>query len=381
MWGLFPPMHTTTLINQRPTRICGRWDSTPLLTYAVWGNKHGASIPDIAAIGPDQESVASWRKRCNIDCEKQIRLVKLSHMRYQHPDLNGITTFLQDFGMEVVKRTDDGVWYRGYGTDPYVYYAQQGERKFLGGAFEVESYQDLERAAQLPTGGEIQELPDAPGGGQMVTLTDPEGFPVNLIYGQVPAGPVEYRMRIIVNTESDKPRVRRFQRFKPGPAAVHKLGHFGLCVQRFEEMVNFYTSNFNIVPSDFLHVEQEGQRKNVALFAHIDRGADYVDHHSFFLSANETSHVHHCSFEVHDFDTQNLGHQWLADKGYTSVWGVGRHILGSQLFDYWWDTTGNMVEHYADGDLINEETPIGYGPAGDESLAVWGPEVPAWFLR
>jgi hypothetical protein len=99
------------------------------------------------------------------------------------------------------------------------------------------------------------------------------------------------------------------------------------------------------------------------------------------MSSNPTTHVHHCSFEVHDFDTQKLGHQWLANKNYKSVWGVGRHILGSQIFDYWWDTTGNMIEHYADGDLVNDQTPIGYGPAGDESLAVWGPEVPSWFLQ
>jgi len=145
--------------------------------------------------------------------------------------------------------------------------------------------------------------------------------------------------------------------------------------------VAWYTRNFNIVPTDFLYVEPEGQsRFNVAMFAHIDRGEDLVDHHSFFMSTNKTSHVHHCSFEVHDFDTQALGHQWLGAKGYTSVWGLGRHILGSQIFDYWWDTTGNMVEHYADGDLVNEKTPVGYGPAGDEGLAVWGPEVPSWFL-
>ena len=62
------------------------------------------------------------------------------------------------------------------------------------------------------------------------------------------------------------------------------------------------------------------------------------------------------------------------------MWGVGRHILGSQIFDYWWDTTGNMIEHYADGDLVNEETPVGHLPAGHESLAVWGPDVPAAFL-
>jgi hypothetical protein len=162
---------------------------------------------------------------------------------------------------------------------------------------------------------------------------------------------------------------------------MFKLGHYGLCCQNFDDQMNWYTGNFNLVPTDFLHVPNgSDKRKNVALFAHIDRGQDYVDHHTFFMSTNPTSHVHHCSFEVHDFDTQQLGHKWLEKKGYTSVWGVGRHILGSQLFDYWWDTTGNMVEHYADGDQINEDTPIGYGPAGHESLAVWGPEVPKWFL-
>jgi hypothetical protein len=30
--------------------------------------------------------------------------------------------------------------------------------------------------------------------------------------------------------------------------------------------------------------------------------------------------------------------------------------------------------------LVSEETPVGWGEAGDESLAVWGPEVPGWFL-
>jgi hypothetical protein len=83
-------------------------------------------------------------------------------MRYQHPNLEEITIFLQgkylylsiskhsidldsDFGMTIAKQTDDEIWYRGYGVDPYVYYAKKGPKQFLGGAFEVESYQDLER--------------------------------------------------------------------------------------------------------------------------------------------------------------------------------------------------------------------------------------------
>ncbi|OOQ87166.1 putative metapyrocatechase [Penicillium brasilianum] len=342
---------------------------------------HGASVPDIVAMGSECENVTQWQERCGIKKENQIRLVKLAHMRYQHPDLDQITTFLEDFGMTIAKKTEDQIWYRGYGDDQYVYYARKGPKEYLGGTFTVETYQDLERATQLSTASKIKELTDAPGGGSMVTLTDPEGFPVNLIYGQKAAEKGIYPDKLAVNYEDEKPRIRRFLRFQPGPAAVHKLGHFGLCTQKFDELVTFYTTNFNIVPTDFLHVDKDGQKKNVALFAHIDRGSDYVDHHSFFISTNATTHVHHCSFEVHDLDTQKLGHQWLADKKYESVWGVGRHILGSQIFDYWWDTTGNMIEHYADGDLVNDQTPIGYGPAGDESLAVWGPEVPSWFLK
>jgi hypothetical protein len=55
----------------------------------------GASIDDIIAVGQDQEPLALWKERHKIEVETQIKLVKLSHMRYQHPDLNEITTFLQ----------------------------------------------------------------------------------------------------------------------------------------------------------------------------------------------------------------------------------------------------------------------------------------------
>lgn len=112
-----------------------------------------------------------------------------------------------------------------------------------------------------------------------------------------------------------------------------QLGHYGLCVQNFNEQLQWYTTNFNLVPTDFLWIpspsaqeaerkqdeEEQQKRKIVAVFAHIDRGQDYVDHHTFFMSTNAASHVHHCSFEVHDFDTQQLGHQWLAKEGYKSV--------------------------------------------------------------
>lgn len=59
----------------------------------------------------------------------------------------------------------------------------------------------------------------------MVTLTDPEGFAMYLFYGTTSVTPGTYPNKLIANYEIEKPRVRRFQRFQPGPAAVHKVSH------------------------------------------------------------------------------------------------------------------------------------------------------------
>ncbi|KAH7072516.1 trihydroxytoluene oxygenase [Paraphoma chrysanthemicola] len=357
----------------------------------------GSSKPDSEAIGPECDEKVAWQRARNIDTSLQVKLVKISHMRYQHPDLDILTTFLTDFGMHVTKRSQNEAWFHGYGPDHYVYYARKGEKKFLGGAFEVESYQDLERILDIPDvrtlEGGIRAMSEAPGQGSILTIEDPEGFPVNFVFGQstIDQARIEEASRtrsntLVLNYETEKSRQRAFQRFEPGPAEVYKLGHFGLVTAKFEVLKDWYTRYFNIVPSDLLYVTEgdDLKRREVAMFAHIDRGLDLVDHHTLFLSTappGKKPHPHHCSFEVHDFDTQALGHQWLAAKNYKSVWGIGRHILGSQIFDYWWDVTGNMVEHYADGDVVNKETPLAYAPAGNEGLAVWGPEVPPTFLE
>jgi hypothetical protein len=38
------------------------------------------------------------------------------------------------------------------------------------------------------------------------------------------------------------------------------------------------------------------------------------------------------------------------------------------------------VEHYSDGDLVNENSPFHKEPAGPNSLHIWGPNIPLAFL-
>jgi len=91
--------------------------------------------------------------------------------------------------------------------------------------------------------------------------------------------------------------------------------------------------------------------------------------------------MHHFSFEVADFVTQLIGHQWLADKGYASVWVVGRHILNNQIFDYWEGLSGFKIEHYADGYVVNDKIPTALQAADPDTLSIWGPPLPADFVN
>lgn len=163
---------------------------------------------------------------------------------------------------------------------------------------------------------------------------------------------------------------------------IHKLGHYGYITSMFDEDVAFYTQNFNFVPSDILWEEHDRSEVDALTFMHLDHGKEYCDHHTLFLARApaefpEKCRLHHCSFEVEDFDTQLLGHEYLLSKKHTPVWGVGRHIYGSQLFDYWKDPSGFSIEHYADGDVVNCDNPTGRNKSdGPASMYIWGPVRP-----
>ena len=81
-----------------------------------------------------------------------------------------------------------------------------------------------------------------------------------------------------------------------------------------------------------------------------------------------------------DLDALAAGGEYLRDKGYFRSWGIGRHIQGSQLFDYWRDPDGFLVEHFADGDMFDNTLEPGWAPFTASALAQWGPPVTRDFL-
>ena len=68
-----------------------------------------------------------------------------------------------------------------------------------------------------------------------------------------------------------------------------------------------------------------------------------------------------------------LGAQQMADRGYTTGWGLGRHTMGSNLFHYVRDPWGSWSEYFSDIDQITD----GWEPREwDVPPAVWCPTIP-----
>ena len=99
-----------------------------------------------------------------------------------------------------------------------------------------------------------------------------------------------------------------------------------------------------------------------------------MDHHTLFLVGAGESGFNHAAFEVEDWDSLMIGHDRLKQAEYEHRWGVGKHILGSQVFDYWRDPHGFSLEHFTDGDLFNVDSGSHLAPLDDLLNVLWGPQ-------
>ena len=138
--------------------------------------------------------------------------------------------------------------------------------------------------------------------------------------------------------------------------------------------------HLGLIVSDFLYLEGQRERGPVMAFIRCDRGLEPSDHHTLAMLLKPDAGYVHSAFEVADLDALAAGGQYLAERGYKRSWGIGRHIQGSQVFDYWRDPDKVMIEHYTDGDLFDNTLDPGWAPMTASGLAQWGPRASGDFL-
>ena len=135
-----------------------------------------------------------------------------------------------------------------------------------------------------------------------------------------------------------------------------------------------------MIVSDFLYYPGQRERGPAMSFIRCDRGATPADHHTLAMALGPRNRYVHSAYQVCDLDALAAGGEYLSDRGYFRSWGIGRHIQGSQIFDYWRDPDGFLVEHFADGDMFDSTLEPGWAPFTASGLAQWGPPVTKDFL-
>jgi hypothetical protein len=277
------------------------------------------------------------------------------------------------------ERTPTALYMRG--TDPahHLHVTELGDPKYVGIAFHAESLDDLEKLSRTPGATGIETL-DEPGGGKRVRLTDPDGFQVEVICGmqQLPKIPLH---RPPNNTGEDKTQRRNALYYKGvqrGPSHIKRIGHFVVHSPQFEKTLGFYREMLGLRCSDDVYADSK--ENIVGSFNRLDRGDDYVDHHTFFCIRSDKAGLNHLSYEAADIDDIMIGHEHMQSKGYEHFWGIGRHSLGSQVFDYWGDPWGRVHEHWADTDVLNASIP-GNLIGRHELNGPWGEPIPEKFMH
>jgi catechol 2,3-dioxygenase-like lactoylglutathione lyase family enzyme len=301
-----------------------------------------------------------------------IKVDDVAFVRFRAPDLGVMKTFLEDFGMVEAAGDDKRLFMRGSGPAPFVHATELGEAGFAGVGFRANNVADLETLAKKEN-ARVETL-DAPGGGRVVRLTDPDGFPVEVVAGQSSSAAPALAPREPWNEDAEHPRQRRTKRLTTGASHVARLGHCVLNVSNFRNSEAWYKERFGLITSDEIEL-QPGF--SIGAFLRCDRGDRPADHHTLFLlQAPKGKGFNHAAFEVRDLDDLMLGHTHLQAKGAHAEWGVGRHILGSQVFDYWRDPWGHTLEHWTDGDLFTAAD--GSNKTGLQELVgvQWGPAPP-----
>ncbi|HRK70119.1 MAG TPA: VOC family protein [Micropepsaceae bacterium] len=299
------------------------------------------------------------------------RAKDIAYVRFQVPDLDAAEKWLSDFGLARASRTEDALCMKGGNGAPFAWVAHKGEARFLGLGFDMGDDAMLDALA-AKTG--VAPATNAElGGGKIIRLTDPDGFTIEAVL-RPHGAPETLPPRQKLNDAREKARLNTQSAPPNGPASVWRLGHAVVNVTDFRKSEAWYKTHFGLITSDEIELAPGA---TLGAFLRCDQGTRPVDHHTLFLVGTGKPGFNHAAFEVTDADALLSGHHVMKEKGHNHAWGIGRHILGSQIFDYWRDPFGFTLEHWTDGDLFSAD----HAPSKQSLEQLigtrWGPTAPA----
>jgi hypothetical protein len=308
-----------------------------------------------------------------------VKVEDIAWLELEKPNLARAEQFAHAFGFATAAKTADEVQLRGvYAGAPSVILRRGRRSRFAGAAYRAADAADLLRLADA-TGCVVRPLPESIGGA-VVDLVDPSGAGVRVVHGMHELPALHTQVAHTFNHGGAVDRVNATQRPPRAPASVERLGHVVLQSTKYRETLDWYLQHLGLIVSDFKYFDGQRDKGPTMSFIRCDRGSEPTDHHTLALTLGPRNRYVHSAYQVCDLDALAAGGEYLLDQGYFRSWGIGRHIEGSQIFDYWRDPDGFLVEHFTDGDRFDCTLEPGWSPMTASGLAQWGPPASMDFM-
>jgi catechol 2,3-dioxygenase-like lactoylglutathione lyase family enzyme len=239
------------------------------------------------------------------------------------------------WGLEVAAREDRAVYLRATGPDHHVLALRPHScAEILSVSFRVSTEKTLERIASA-VGSAYRRVIGAvapnrdPDGGVVLKVGTPDGYILRFHYGDA------------LHDQADSRR-----------SFPSRLSHVNLNCADIEATSSFFQSVLGFELTD---------RSKAMAFLRCN-----LDHHAVVLADSGVNGLNHVAFMMPDLESVMRGSGRMIDNGFPIGWGVGRHGPGDNVFAYFVDPFGFVIEYTAEVLQVNDD----YRPHGPDHW-VW----------
>ena len=253
------------------------------------------------------------------------------------PDLAAAERFYTAvWGLGVAARGPGRLWLHATGDDHHVLALEQGPAAIRSVTFRAAGEDALARVIGTATaeGAALVASPaplEEPGGGFGATLSDPRGFVLRLVTGDA-----------------------RRAASAPARDRADRLAHVNLNCRDVDATARFFETGLGFRLAD---------RSKLMAFERCN-----ADHHAVVLAEAPLDGLNHVAFNMPTWESVMRGAGRLVDAGFPIAWGPGRHGPGDNVFAYFVDPFGIVVEYTAEVEVVADD----HVPRGPDHW-VWPP--------
>jgi catechol 2,3-dioxygenase-like lactoylglutathione lyase family enzyme len=261
-----------------------------------------------------------------------MNVTHLRHIAVVTPDRAASHAFFRDaWGLRDVAHDAGATYLATQSPERFQLALLDGpQRRIERIAFALATRDDVDAAARelAARGAEIVMTPrelTTPGGGYGVAFLDPDRRCIELSAG-------------VADGEA-----------ATAPATPVQLAHIVVNTPDIDRATAFYTDVLGLRISDW--------SEHVMSFLRCN-----AEHHAIAFNAAPHASYNHTSWTMASIDELMRAQGRVRGAGTPLMWGTGRHGPGHQVFNYFIEPSGYVVESIADGDRIDDE-------------AAWEPQV------